>query len=71
MTLSEGASTAPAAQAAPGENPMLNDPTLYLTAAMLYAAQARDALAHRHPCAGYIGLALVHLAMGFKKALAG
>ena len=47
------------------------DPTLYLTAAMLYATQARDAVAHRHPCAVYVGLALVHLALGFKKALVG
>lgn len=47
------------------------DPTLYLAAAVLYGTQARDALAHRHPCAVYIGLALVHLAMGLKKALAG
>lgn len=45
------------------------DPTLYFIAAMLYAAQARAALKHQHPCTIYVGLAAVHFCMAVKKLL--
>lgn len=48
---------------------MLLDPTLYLTAALLYGVQTHDALLHRHPCAAYAGLTAVHLAMALHKLL--
>jgi hypothetical protein len=46
------------------------DPGLYTMAGALYAQAADKARAERHPCAIYVGLALVHLTMAVKKALA-
>lgn len=43
------------------------DPVLYVSAALLYAAQAQDALSQRHPCTVYAGLAVIHLALGMRK----
>jgi len=50
---------------------MLTGPNLYLTAALLYTAQARDAFAHPHPGLIYLGLAAVHFAIAVKKTLHG
>ena len=43
------------------------DPTLYLIVALLYGAQARDAIRHGHVCRFYLGLTAVHLCLALKK----